>query len=293
MRVESTFVVTQRGIGKPDYSKEVSSARERSGLRLAYRQALEIAGIVFSSANGGIHTAAISATIMTDATALFVPSALIGYLIVNVTDGSSGTIIANTTTTIAVAALIGGATNQWNPGDVYSIPSPFAWVQAPLAAGAKARFIDNVTGAPFPLTVPVGYTMTFIAAGGSFTEDAIAWVYFDGLLIISGGVMAGGQVDYENKVVGITTATVDPTGLTSHTIDIQITNRGLGNLEGGTEWVGILEAVSTPPLPLIKVIRCKWCGHEETVPVEQTKLICPKCGRLTMVYALRHFRETA
>lgn len=293
MKVTQTFTVEQRGIGKPDYTREISSGRERAGLSLAYRQTLEIAGIVFSSANGGVHTAAINATIMTDATALFIPSALIGFMIVNVTDGSFGTIIANTTTTVTVAALIGGATNQWNPGDVYSIPSPFAWVQAPLAPGAKARFVDNLTGFPFPFIIPTGHIVTFIAAGGSFNEDVVLWVYFDGLLVISGGIIAGGQINYENRVVGITSATVDPTGLTSHTIDIQITNMGAGNLEGGIEWTGILEAVSTPPLPLIKAIRCKWCGHEETVPVEQTKLICPKCGRLTMVYALRNFKETA
>ncbi|MBA7702202.1 hypothetical protein ES703_110960 [subsurface metagenome] len=135
--------------------------------------------------------------------------------------------------------------------------------------------------------------MTLIAAGGGFTEDAMAWVYLDGLLVMSGGIMSGGQSDYENRIVGITTATVDPIGLTSHTVDIQVTNRGANSLEGGVDWTGILEAVGTSPLPLTKVIRCKWCGHEETVPVEQTKLICPKCGKLTLVYALRHFGETA
>jgi len=287
------FTVETRGIGKPDYSKEVSSGKERAGLRLAYKQTLEIFGVVFTSVYTGVHTAGISATVMTDAAAHFIADALPGLPILNISDGSAGIIIANTEHTVTVLALVGGLGNQWSPGDVYNIPSPFAWVQAPLAPGAIAHYVDNVTGLSLPFTVPKGYTLTLIAAGGGFTEDAITWVYFDGLLVMSGGIMEGGQSDYVNRVVGLTTATVDPTGATAHTIDIQVTNIGAGNLEGGVEWNGILEAVGTPPLPLTKVIRCKWCGHKETTPVEQTKLICPKCGKLTLVYTLRNFRQTA
>ena len=286
------FTVEQRGVGKPDYSKEISSGRQRAGLALAYRQTLEIWGIVFTGIYTGTHTAVPHATIMTDAAALFIVNSLVGLTIVNVTDGSSGIIIANTANTVTVAALTGGVTNQWNTGDVYTIPSPFAWVQPPLAPGDTAHYIDNVTGFALPFTVPQGYILTLIAGGGGFTEDAIAWVYFDGYLAINGGIMAGGRSDYENRVVGITTATVDPTGATAHTVDIQVTNLGAGNLEGGIEWTGILEAVGTPPLPATKVVRCKWCGHEQTVPRETTHVICPECKQLTIYYNLSKFRKS-
>lgn len=286
------FTVETRGIGKPDYSKEISSGQERAGLSLKYNQTLLLWGIVPTAVNTGVHTAAPHATIMTDATAHFTASALVGLVILNVTDGSYGIIIANTETTVTVAALIGGGANLWATGDVYSIPSPFAWVTAPLAPGAMAHYIDNVTGIALPYTIPQGYTVSLIAGGGSFTEDAILWVYIDGLLLMSGGVMGGGSLNYENRVVNITTATIDPTGASSHTLDVQLTNRGAGNLEGGVTYSGILEAVGTPPLPQTKKIRCKWCGHEEPVPWEQTKLICPKCGRLTLVYTTKNFRRT-
>ena len=69
----------------------------------------------------GAHTAVASATIMTDATAHFVAGELVGLIIENVTDGSSGVITANTENTVTVAALAGGITNQWNTTDVYSI----------------------------------------------------------------------------------------------------------------------------------------------------------------------------
>ena len=83
MRVDKTYTVAQRGVGKPDYSKEVSSARERRGLRLAYRQTLEIFGVVFTDVYTGTHTAANHATIMTDTAALFIADSLIGLTIVS------------------------------------------------------------------------------------------------------------------------------------------------------------------------------------------------------------------
>ncbi len=292
MRVE-TFAVVQTGIGKPDYTKEVSSGRERAGLTLKFNQTLVIFGAVFTTFYSGAHTAAPNMTIMTDALADFVPTTLVGLAILNVTDGSYGIIIANTETTVTVAVLVGGISNQWNPADIYHIPSPFAWVNSPLAPGATKHYVDNVTGLALPFTVPKGYTLSLIAGGGTFNEDAQAWVYFDGHLVMSGGIMSGGQSVYENRVIGLTTATVDPAGLASHTVDIQITNIGTGNLEGGVTLTGILEAVGTKPLPTTKTVRCKLCGKEATVPQETTRWICPNCGLLNRFYDLSRFRGTA
>jgi len=288
------FTVEQRGIGKPDYTKEVSSGQQRAGLTLAYRQTLKIFGVVFSDivspyawvqtslppGAGGTHTGGVSLTVMTDATAAFVVNSLVGLTIKNITDGygSSGVIIANTVNTVSVAALTGGFLNQWTFGDAYII---------------TAHYIDNVTGIALPFTIPQGYTLTLIAAGGGFTEDAIGWAYIDGFLVLSGGIMASGQADYQNPIVGISTSTIDPTGLTSHALDIQVTNLGAGNLQGGISWTGILEAVSTPPLPTTKTVRCKWCGHEQTVPRETTRVICPKCEKLTIYYDLSRIRRTS
>jgi len=282
-----------KGVGRKDFSLEIESAKERRGLKLAYKQTLVIFGVVFSAINTGIHTAAASTTVLTDSTASFTASALVGLTIVNATDGSSGVIIANTATTITVLALTGGTLNKWTTLDVYYIPSPFAWVKTPLAIGGTAHYVDNVTGLSLPYTVQQGYTLTLIAGGGGFTQDAIMWVYIDTYLVMSGGVAAGGDVTYEDRVVALTTATIDPKGATSHTLDIQITNKGGAALEGGVEWAGILEEVGSEPLPLIKPIECRWCGHSVSVPVEQTRLICPKCGMLTIVRALSEFKRTA
>ncbi len=69
----------------------------------------------------GVHTAAASATVMTDANAHFIVNELVGLTIENDTDGSSGVITANTETTVTVAALAGGTLNQWSTNDVFSI----------------------------------------------------------------------------------------------------------------------------------------------------------------------------
>jgi len=286
------YSVPIKGIGKPDYSREVSSALERRGIKLAYHQTLKVFGLVFSAINTGIHTAAVHATIMTDALASFNVNALVGLAIINVTDGSSGIIIANTETTVTVIALTGGLSNQWNPGDAYVIPSPFAWVQTPLAPGATAHFIDNTTGLAMPFTVPKGYIAFLIAGGESLTEDIIMWGYLDGILAVNMGVIAGGAPHYENKIIGLSTETVDPTGASAHTLDVTLTNTGAGNLEGGVDLIGILEAVGTPSLPTVKTVRCKFCGHEEAVPQDTTQWVCPECKKLNMFYDFSRFKGT-
>jgi len=287
------FTVEQRGVGKPDYSREVSSALERRGIKLAYRQTLKVFGLVFSAVNTGTHTAVVSATVMTDAAAYFVAvNALRGLTIFNVTDGSSGTVTANTINTVTVAALAGGATNQWNPGDAYTIPSPYSWVAPALAPGASAHFIDNTTGIAMPFTIPQGYIMFLIAGGEALNEDVMMWGFLDGFLAVTMGVISGGTPHYENKIVGLSTETVDPTGASAHTVDITLTNQGAGNLQGGIDVIGILEAVGTPELPTTKTVRCKFCEHEEVVPRETVQWICPKCGQLNIFYDLSRFRGT-
>ena len=62
-----------------------------------------------------------SATVMTDASASLPSGELVGSAIENLTDGSYGTVTANTTTTVTVASLTGGSANTWAIGDSYSV----------------------------------------------------------------------------------------------------------------------------------------------------------------------------
>lgn len=67
------------------------------------------------------HTGATHATVMTDSGESFTVDALIGLIVDNVTDGSSGTITDNAATTITVAALTGGTGNNWELNDVWEV----------------------------------------------------------------------------------------------------------------------------------------------------------------------------
>lgn len=172
------------------------------------------------------------------------------------------------------------------------LPSPFPWVVPPLAPAGTRNFIDSETGLATPFTVPQGYTLTIIAAAAAATEDVIAWAYIDGFLVLCVGMLPGGSTYSENNLVGISTAGIDPTGALPHTMDLIATNLGLGNLDGSIDYVAILEEVGTPPLPPVKTVKCKWCGHEHEVPNETTYVTCPKCGKLFIVYDVSKMRRT-
>jgi hypothetical protein len=68
----------------------------------------------------GTHTGANNAAVLTDSRQSWVTNLFVGKIIQNITDGSSGTITANTATTIT-ATLGGGTENDWDTGDSYSI----------------------------------------------------------------------------------------------------------------------------------------------------------------------------
>jgi hypothetical protein len=68
----------------------------------------------------GAHDGADNAAVLTDSDASFGTNDLIGLTVNNTTDGSSGTITANTPTTIT-ATLGGGTDNDWDIGDTYTI----------------------------------------------------------------------------------------------------------------------------------------------------------------------------
>ncbi len=222
MRVDKTFTVEQQGVGKPDYSREVSAGRERRGLSLEYLQTLKIFTIVFTTE----------------------------YLV-----------------------------------------TPYDWIKAPLAKGASASLIDSETGLSMPFTVPLGYTATIIDFGMGLTEDAIMWTYLGGFVSANAGVYPGGNTYYENRIQAITTAVLDPTGALALAVDFKVTNLGEGDLEGQIAVTGYLEAAGTKPLPLVKTVKCKWCGHEQTVPNETTQVICPQCDKLFIVYDLSKVRK--
>ena len=72
----------------------------------------------------GTHTGSDNQSTLTDSTQAWDTNALVGLTIWNLTDDSSGTITANTATTIT-ATLAGGTENDWDTGDEYKVDLGF------------------------------------------------------------------------------------------------------------------------------------------------------------------------
>jgi len=68
----------------------------------------------------GTHTGSDGASVLTDSTKSWTTNEFVGKKIVNILDGSSGTVTANTATTIT-ATLSGGTENDWDTGDIYRV----------------------------------------------------------------------------------------------------------------------------------------------------------------------------
>lgn len=100
------------------------------------------------SCYSGEHTGADAASVLTDANASWDldHESLIGHVIYNVTDGSYGTITAETATT-QTATLAGGTDNDWDEGDEYLIAKnviPERTLAFNVITGDRAKFYANV-----------------------------------------------------------------------------------------------------------------------------------------------------
>ena len=74
----------------------------------------------WNSSEGGTHTGAADASVLTDSTKSWTTDQWVGYRIRNTTDGSFATITANAATTIT-GTLEGGTDNDWDASDAYII----------------------------------------------------------------------------------------------------------------------------------------------------------------------------
>lgn len=91
----------------------------------------------------GNHDAVASDIVMTDSGESWIVGHLVGKIINNTPDGSSGTITANTATTIT-AVLYGGTSNDWQNGEAYTI-TPAGLNQA-IGQDQRATFVYDGEG---------------------------------------------------------------------------------------------------------------------------------------------------
>jgi hypothetical protein len=81
--------------------------------------------ILLFDAYTGTHTGSDNeATVLTDSSASWEINELVGQTIYNKTDGSSGEVQSNTSTTVTVTALSGGTDDDWDEDDEYIVQKP-------------------------------------------------------------------------------------------------------------------------------------------------------------------------
>jgi len=285
--VIETYTVITKGKGAPDYSDTVSSAIERSGIRIKYNQGLKIFALLLSDVTNvattlvGAHVAGQTNLTVADASGFWVTAPItIDPGGVNEETHTIVNIIGN----IITIAL--GLTNNQGAGTVVAVPSPpFSWVRAPLVPGASAHMIDQETGLEMPYVLGAGYVISLVSRRAVFDQDNRFRMYVDGALAM-GGDNGGGNLYYEEDVLAFSTGLIDPTASSAHIIDNIFTNIGAGNMYGGATGLTVVEAVGTPPFPTTKTTRCPFCGNKQVESVHATRIKCTKCSKLYIVLDL-------
>lgn len=122
----------------------------------------------------GEHTGSDGAAVLTDSGAGWDldDESLIGHVVYNVTDGSYGTITAETATTMT-ATLAGGTDNDWDEDDEYLIAKnkkPERTLNFDVITGDNAKFYANVTDTELILCVGQSPLTAFTSTDTSTTE---------------------------------------------------------------------------------------------------------------------------
>jgi len=117
--------------------------------------------IVLLEGYTGEHDGDDNASALSDSTADWETSELVGFYVLNTTDGSKGLITANTSTTIT-ATLSGGTGNDWDADDKYIVQKPDA-----LPIDLDYQVIRPAAGGAFKFyaTVPDNYLIKLIGKG--------------------------------------------------------------------------------------------------------------------------------
>ncbi len=145
----------------------VANATDADYIRIGSATEGEVRKIMVPAA--GSHTGGDNElTVMTDSAADFpTDSRLVGLIITNTTDGSTGTITSNTATSITCAAgLAGGADNDWDTSDAYTlVDGTNIYIDKPLRrshdSGATVDEMEDAAGTIFTHTYSMGYDSAF------------------------------------------------------------------------------------------------------------------------------------
>lgn len=155
--------------------------------------------------------------------------------------------------------------------------------QPPLVPGASIHAIDPFTGLSLPYTVNAGETLRILTYRQSFNELMRKTVYFDGQPVSETYLETLGPI-YEDNVLAIDSALIDPTGATAHTFDVVFENIGAKTAFGYYDNWCVLTILGSPRFPETKTVKCKWCGLTSEIKHDLVKVKCKSCGKETWYY---------
>lgn len=158
--------------------------------------------------------------------------------------------------------------------------SLYAFYRAALGSGSVAHGINSATGLATPYTVAQGYNFTIIMVSHSLTQNGKIQILLDTQPYVDIYTKAP-IVYYENPPATFEMTMIDPTLASSHTFDITLTNLGAVDMYGEGFVFAILDEGGTPPRSKVKLAKCKWCKHEDTIKADVLRWKCPKCEKET------------
>lgn len=147
-----------------------------------------LATATFGADVTGTHSGADGESILTDGTASWTVNQFVNWTIYNTTDGSSGTITANTATTVTVAGAATGTHSAGNDEAVLT-DATANWVAGELVGTTIYNTTDGSSGS---VTGNTATTVTAVLAGG--TEDD--WDTGDAYSV--SGLKGGTDEDWDN-----------------------------------------------------------------------------------------------
>ena len=144
-------------------------------------------------ASNGTHNGGNGSPALVDSIASWTVDVLVGKVVTNITDGSSGTITSNTRTTVT-AILNGGASNAWDSGDAYYIPAVDYYVMtgatpnlfiAPGGNNQGQRAVLSATATTLftLLDTPAMYTVYAYIADASAASQSMTDILHNGTTI--------------------------------------------------------------------------------------------------------------
>lgn len=150
--VYSTALYGQNEYGEPD-------EEFRKTLYTVPSTFIEFPHIMLVRAYTGQHTGDDDAAVLTDSSKSWKTNELVGLTIYNKTDGSYGTVLSNTSTTVT-ATEAGGTGNDWDEDDEYIIQDP-RYIPEPFTDYTR---IDN-SGMKFHAYIPEEYLLIMQGRG--------------------------------------------------------------------------------------------------------------------------------